>query len=42
VRNAYKILITKPEGKRPLHRFMHKYEDNVKMAFKGIRYNDVA
>jgi hypothetical protein len=29
IRNAYKILIRKPEGKRPHGRPRHKWEDNV-------------
>jgi hypothetical protein len=30
-RNAYKILVTKPEGKRPLVKPRHRWEDNIKM-----------
>jgi hypothetical protein len=29
VRNAYKILDKKPEGKRPLGRSRHRQEDNL-------------
>jgi hypothetical protein len=29
MRNAYKILVAKPDGKRPLVR--HRREDNIKM-----------
>jgi hypothetical protein len=30
VRNAYKILVGKPEGKRPLGRPRHRWENNIK------------
>jgi hypothetical protein len=38
MRNAYKILVGKPEGKRPLKRPRHRWEDNVKMDLreKGV------
>jgi hypothetical protein len=29
--NAYKVLVGKPEGKKPLGRPRHKWEDNNKM-----------
>jgi hypothetical protein len=29
IRNAYEILIGKPEGKRPLERPRHRWEDNI-------------
>jgi hypothetical protein len=29
-RNAYKIFVGKPEGKRPLGRPTHRWEDNIK------------
>jgi hypothetical protein len=35
-RNAYRILVGKPEGKRPLGRSRHKREDNIKMDLKEI------
>jgi hypothetical protein len=41
MRNAYKILVIKLEGKRPLQRFMHRWKDNIKMHLKEIRYDDV-
>jgi hypothetical protein len=34
-RNAYRILVGKPEGKRPLGRPRRRCEDNIKMDFKG-------
>jgi hypothetical protein len=34
MRNAYRILVGKPEGKRPLGVWRHRWEDNTKMALK--------
>jgi hypothetical protein len=34
MRNAYKILVEKREGKRPLGRPRHGWEDKMKMYFK--------
>jgi len=31
MRNSYKILVRKPEGKRPLRRPVCRWEDNVGM-----------
>jgi hypothetical protein len=31
MRNAYKILVGKPEGKRPFGRPGHKWKDNIRM-----------
>lgn len=33
-RNAYKILVRKPEEDRPLGRSRRRYEDNIKLVFK--------
>jgi hypothetical protein len=33
-RSAYKILVRKPEGKKPLERPRHMWEDNIKMNFR--------
>jgi hypothetical protein len=41
VRNAYRILVRKPEGKRPLRRFRHRWEDNVRMDLKEICWEGV-
>jgi hypothetical protein len=30
-RGAYRILVGKPEGKRPLGKFRRRLEDNIKM-----------
>jgi hypothetical protein len=34
MRNAYKILVGKPEGKRPLGRYRHRWEDDIKMYLR--------
>jgi hypothetical protein len=34
MRNAYKIWVWKPDGKRPLGRPRHRWEDNIKMNFR--------
>jgi hypothetical protein len=31
MRNAYRILVIKPEGKKPLRRTRCRWEDNVRM-----------
>jgi hypothetical protein len=36
MRNAYKILVGMPERKRPLGRFSHRWEDNIKIDLKEI------
>jgi hypothetical protein len=36
-RNAYRILVGKPEGKRPLGRPRHRWVDNIKMDLKRDR-----
>jgi hypothetical protein len=33
-RNAYKILVRKPEGKRPLGRPRRRWVDNIKMDLR--------
>jgi hypothetical protein len=35
-RNAYRILVGEPEGKRPLGRPRRKWEDNIKMDLREI------
>jgi hypothetical protein len=35
--NAYRILVGRPEEKRPLRRPTHRREDNIKMDIKEIR-----
>jgi hypothetical protein len=36
VRNAYRILVEKPEGKRPLGRPICRWVDNIKIYLKEI------
>jgi hypothetical protein len=33
-RNAYSILVGKPEGRRPLERPTHRWVDNIKMDLR--------
>jgi hypothetical protein len=35
-RNAYRILVKNPEGKRPLGRTRRKWVDNIKMDLREI------
>jgi hypothetical protein len=35
-RNDYRIMVGKQEGKRPLGRLRHRWEDNNKMDFREI------
>jgi hypothetical protein len=39
--NAYKILVGKPEGKRPLERPRRMWVKNIKMDLKEIRWGDM-
>jgi hypothetical protein len=34
--NAYKILVGKPEGKKPLRRPRRRWEDNIRMDVREI------
>jgi hypothetical protein len=34
MRNAYSILVGKPEGKRALRRPRHRWEDNMRMYLR--------
>jgi hypothetical protein len=36
-RNAFKVSVCKPEGKRPLVKHGHKWRDNTKMYLKSRR-----
>jgi hypothetical protein len=36
MRNAYKILARKSEGKRPLGLLRHSWEDNIRMDLREI------
>ena len=35
-RGVYRVLVGKPEGKRPLRRPRHKWEDNIKMDLQEV------
>jgi hypothetical protein len=36
IRNAYTILVGKPEGKRPFRILTHRREDNIRMDIREI------
>jgi hypothetical protein len=40
-RNAYKIMVGKPEGKRPLGRPRRRWVDYIKMDFREIGWDGV-
>jgi len=35
-RDVYRVLVWKPEGKRPLGRPMRSWEDNIKMGLQEV------
>jgi hypothetical protein len=35
-RGVYRVLVGRPEGKRPLGRPRHRWEDNIKIDFRKI------
>jgi len=35
-RGVYRILVRKPEGKRPLGRPRYRWEDDIKMGLQGV------
>jgi hypothetical protein len=39
--HAYKILVRKPERKRPLRRPGHRWEDTIRMDLRKIGWEDV-
>jgi len=41
MRNAYIILVGKPDGKRPLERPTRRLEDNIMMDLRGIGWEGV-
>jgi hypothetical protein len=41
VRNTYNILVWIPEGKRPLRKPRHRWEDNIKMDVMKIGFGSV-
>ncbi|KAJ4428144.1 hypothetical protein ANN_24158 [Periplaneta americana] len=38
-RNAYRVLVGRPEGKRPLGRPRRRWEDNIKMDLREVGYD---
>jgi hypothetical protein len=40
-RNAYRILVGKPEGKRPLGRCSRRWEDNIRIDLREIGWGDM-
>ncbi|KAJ4445920.1 hypothetical protein ANN_12606 [Periplaneta americana] len=40
-RNAYRVLVGRPEGKRPLGRPRRRWEDNIKMDLREVGYDVV-
>lgn len=41
IKNAYRILVGKPGGKRPRGRRRHKWRNNIKMDLKGPGHGNV-
>ncbi|KAJ4438672.1 hypothetical protein ANN_14619 [Periplaneta americana] len=39
-RNSYRVLVGRPEGKRPLGRPRRRWEDNTKMDLREVGYDD--
>ncbi|KAJ4449366.1 hypothetical protein ANN_00764 [Periplaneta americana] len=39
-RNAYRVLVGRPEGERPLERSRHRWEDDIKMNLREVGYDD--
>jgi hypothetical protein len=40
-RNAYRLLVGKPEGRRPLERSRPKWLDNIRMDLVEVGWGDV-
>jgi hypothetical protein len=40
-RNAYTLLVGKPEGKRPLAKPRHRWVDNIRMDLGEVGWGDV-
>jgi hypothetical protein len=40
-RNAYRLLVGKPEGKRPLGRPRHRWVDNIRVGLGEVGWGDV-
>jgi hypothetical protein len=35
-RSVYRVLVGKPEGRRPLERPRHRWEDNIRMDLREV------
>ena len=35
-KGAYRVLMAKPEGRRPLERPRHRWEDNIQMDLREV------
>jgi hypothetical protein len=42
IRNAYRILVGKPEGKRPLGRLQSRWVHNIKIDLRDIGWDGMA
>jgi hypothetical protein len=40
-RNAYNISVGTPEGKRPIGRPRHRWENNIRMDVREIMWTDI-
>jgi hypothetical protein len=40
-RDVYRILVSSPEGRRPLGRPRHRWEDNIKMALQKVGWGGI-
>jgi len=40
-RGVYRVLVGKPEGKRPLGRPRHRWEDNIKMDLQEVGWGSM-
>jgi hypothetical protein len=40
-RGAYRVLVGRPEGRRPLGRPRHRWEDNIKMDFEEVGWGSM-
>jgi hypothetical protein len=40
-RGVYRILVGRPDGRRPLGKHRHRWEDNIKMDLREVGWGDV-
>jgi hypothetical protein len=41
MRGVYRVLVGNPEGKRPLGRSRHRWEDNIKMDLQDVVFGNM-